>query len=872
MDNAGSHVFETVTDELGWLEAKDHQTPKLPQGKDEGAASHMALEGETTDSEFTNGTKGEGSSTSGTGAETSYTDFSYDGSSLAMACPSVPTTSTEDDGSPEDLSVLDCPDDLDDQLTTISQETVQNVLGTLQTPPPVTRKSIHVAVIPEGQPTTPIVRPASSNTAEDSDDTGTTFERTISYVAALPILSDKIQFPSFLRTVTSAVFQVDGLMQLLLLFGWTWIGILVSNNDHGLQGSQMLREEAAKNDICIEFFETLPTQSSKASLAHAIKIVQRSTARVVVCYTYVIDIAPFLKEISLQWIPEKIWIGVPSWVPSKVFSWKDMWFTLSGTLALAVRRGDIPGLKEYLYNINPLRDTEDIFMKTFWEEAFRCRWMNKYNETKYREKEAEQALCSGTENLKSLDASVFEVNDFRYPFSAYTAIYALAQALHDLLHCKDQQGPFTNGSCADPKNFQPWQILHYVKNARMRNSSGTELYFDASGDFRSFLDLLYWNITSNETRSFVKVGTYDINSPKGLRLVIDKSVSLWGVNGTQAPQSVCSESCDPGSWKSAITGRPKCCFSCVPCPDGSITNKTDSLDCIKCPIDHWSSIQKDRCIPKKIDFLSYEEPLGFILALISIFLSFNAAGILGTFITYRHTPVVRANNRYLSYILLFALMMCFLCSLLFIGQPRRVTCMLRQVFFGISFSLAVSCVTAKTVMVIIAFKATKPNSKLRRWIGPKMSYINVLVCSFIEVTIGAIWLGTSPGFPEFTEGTDNLKITAQCNEGSLLMFCCMLLFMGFLACVSFGIAFLARNLPDSFNEAKFITFSMLVFVSVWLSFIPAYLSTKGKYIVAVEIFAILSSGAGLMYCIFAPKIYIIFVRPEMNTKEVLIKK
>ncbi|XP_069077461.1 uncharacterized protein [Pleurodeles waltl] len=85
----------------------------------------------------------------------------------------------EDDGSPVDLSVLDYPDDLDDHLTTISQETLQDVLGTLQTPTPVARRSSHVAAIPEDASTTPIEWTASSNTAEDSDDTGTTFERSV---------------------------------------------------------------------------------------------------------------------------------------------------------------------------------------------------------------------------------------------------------------------------------------------------------------------------------------------------------------------------------------------------------------------------------------------------------------------------------------------------------------------------------------------------------------------------------------------------------------------------------------------------------------------------------------------------------------------
>ncbi|KAJ1101332.1 hypothetical protein NDU88_006402 [Pleurodeles waltl] len=82
----------------------------------------------------------------------------------------------EDNGSPVDLPVLDFPNDMDDELTNISQQTLQDVLGTLQTPPSVTRRSTDAAAITEAPPTTPIVRPASSNPAED---TGTTFKRTV---------------------------------------------------------------------------------------------------------------------------------------------------------------------------------------------------------------------------------------------------------------------------------------------------------------------------------------------------------------------------------------------------------------------------------------------------------------------------------------------------------------------------------------------------------------------------------------------------------------------------------------------------------------------------------------------------------------------
>ncbi|KAJ1143659.1 hypothetical protein NDU88_009964 [Pleurodeles waltl] len=91
----------------------------------------------------------------------------------------VPYLIAEDDGSPADMPVQDYPDDMDDELTNISQQTLQDILGTLQTPPSVTRRSTELAAITEDPPTTPIVRPASSNTAEDTDNPGTGFERTL---------------------------------------------------------------------------------------------------------------------------------------------------------------------------------------------------------------------------------------------------------------------------------------------------------------------------------------------------------------------------------------------------------------------------------------------------------------------------------------------------------------------------------------------------------------------------------------------------------------------------------------------------------------------------------------------------------------------
>jgi vomeronasal 2 receptor len=248
----------------------------------------------------------------------------------------------------------------------------------------------------------------------------------------------------------------------------------------------------------------------------------------------------------------------------------------------------------------------------------------------------------------------------------------------------------------------------------------------------------------------------------------------------------------------------------------------------------------------------------------AVIFSVLTAPVLGVFMKHRDTPIVKANNRALTYILLLSLTFCFLSSLLFIGLPSTATCILQQTTFGIVFTVVISTVMAKTLTVVLAFNVTSPGKRMK-WMLVSMT-LNYLIpiCTLIQLTACLIWLGTSPPFIDTDTNSEHGHIIIVCNKGSVVAFYCILGYLIFLAFGSFTVAFLARNLPDTFNEAKFLTLSMLVFCSVWVTFLPVYHSTKGKVMEAVEVFSILASSAGILGFIFGPKCYIILLRPERS--------
>ncbi|KAK7152298.1 hypothetical protein R3I94_008584 [Phoxinus phoxinus] len=714
----------------------------------------------------------------------------------------------------------------------------------------------------------------------------------MSYCSSCSVLESRFQYPTFLRTIPNDENQSVAMAKLVLHFGWTWVGTIAAEDDYGKYGIKRFKEVVEEAGVCISFSETLPKVSNPEAMQRIAQAVLDSTAKIIVVFSSDVDLSPLLEELLLHNITNRTWIASEAWVTSAAISrHPDILPVLGGTIGFAVKRAEIPGLKEHLLSVNPYNDT---LTEEFWGIVFNCT-MN------YTQVLRGMKRCTGEEMIDRLNNTYSDVSQLRITYNVYKAVYAVAYALHNLEECVVGSGPFENGTCADINKFEPWQLMYYLKNLRFTVPHTREEIFFNNGDVEGFYEILNWQSDSDGEITYTHIGYYNSSAPAADMLTISNDSIIWNNDVLETPRSVCSERCQPGTRMGIRQGEPVCCFDCIPCADGEISNTTDARGCIQCDGDNWSNANHDECVPKTIEFLDFSEPLGITLIAIAAFGALAAIVVAIIFLMHLNTPLVKANDPLLSFTLLLGLVITFLSSIVFLGEPRMWSCMTSQVALAVGFALTLSSLMGKSALLMLRARAVKAVKSATRAakaaaaaaeqspdtaviapaipqkndvdpIHPRHQRAIMIVCTLIQAVACTVWLILMPPHPVKNTAAQNIKIILECDTGNIIFICSIFAYDILLALLAFAFAFVARKLEDHFNEGKSVTFGMLVFFIVWISFVPAYLSTRGKFMVAVQIFAILASSFGLLACVFIPKCYVLLVKPERNKEEMMIPR
>ncbi|XP_066430820.1 vomeronasal type-2 receptor 26-like [Eleutherodactylus coqui] len=637
--------------------------------------------------------------------------------------------------------------------------------------------------------------------------------------------------------------------ELLEHFGWTWVGIIVSEDEAGENELLILTKYMRERGICAAFTITLNNKNFNTIL-QALNNPQVSI--IIMCGTLSLSMLPLLEEYEFILL-DNTFILSPSWITTTGKPLNEMYSLYTGNLAVKFSL-PFPDLEDF---IKIYRKHDDLDQKhSYWRllcDMYTHDDIDSFILDYDINKGHNYTRDNAADNLRDVLSS-------GVASSLYSAVEVLAKALHEMfLFIKDKYGENSvTGFLHYRRKLQRYIQMMESSPDPMRPS----YYFNEQGEAKHPYTIINWLHTKDAIHEVV-VGNFTPWAISGEKLHINRQSITW----KHTKEHIFPEAL----WSiQVVLGKLEMDCNVLLDSSGFLH---DAENCIKCQSDEWPNENRDRCLPKVLEFISYQyDTMASVFSSISVFGCLVTGFIFGIFIFYQDTPIVKANNRNLSYLLLVSIILSFLSVFLFLGRPSDITCRLRETSFGIFFSAAVSSLLAKTIMVCVAFKSTKPGSLWRKWVNVKLPYTIVLLCSSIQVVICISWLSISPPFQDFDTQSYPRKIIIQCNGGSAIWFYSMLGYMGLLAGVSFVLAFMVKTLPDSFNEAKYITFSMLLFCSVWISMIPAYLSTRGKSMVAVEIFAVMASNAGLLGCVFFPKCFIILFKSEMNRKTDLLSK
>ncbi|XP_023861812.1 taste receptor type 1 member 1-like [Salvelinus sp. IW2-2015] len=659
----------------------------------------------------------------------------------------------------------------------------------------------------------------------------------ISYEASNEMLSNKLLYPAFFRTIPSDKNQVDAMVQLLVRFNWTWIVLLGSDDSYGLQGIESLSLQAAHFDICIAYQGVIPelTSANNQTMRNIVKNIVKTKVNTIVVFSSKTKVSQFFPFVIEQGVTGKVWIGTEDWSVTTLVSGIPGIHTIGTVLGISIKYTAITGFEEFESHAVPklLSGTSNGTMDLSVE-------------------------CLQNTDLSSVAPEIFSLGDYdiKSSYNVYKAVYAVAHALHQALGCG-------LGKC-QKSEVLPWQLLPLLKQVRF-SVGNSSIYFNENGDPPTGYDIVTWIWRGTEW-SLREVGSYTADPND---LTVDPAQIEWGSDdgytGKEVPPSICSPECPKGHRK-LQTGQHKCCFDCLACAAHNFLNKTGFTRCQMCELYQWSPAESEVCLDRAVLVLAWGGPLSIALLL---FLALTLLMTLGTgviFLLNLGTPVVKSAGGHTCLVMLLALTVAAASALCHFGLPSQTDCLLKQPLFVFSFTVCLACVTVRSFQVVCIFKLS---SKLPRaydtWTKNHGPEVTVLVVSMTVLLISVLRVTLNPPYPSQDVEFYSDSIVTECSNTLSFWAMIELAYVSLLSMLCFSFSYMGKDLPANYNEAKCITFSLMIYMISWISFFTIYFVSRGEFAMAMHVLAIVSSVLGILGGYFMPKVYIMVLRPQMNT-------
>ncbi|KAL1765987.1 vomeronasal type-2 receptor 116-like isoform X1, partial [Sigmodon hispidus] len=240
-----------------------------------------------------------------------------------------------------------------------------------------------------------------------------------------PIVNDKVLFPYVYQVALMETCLSQAMVSLMIYFTWTWIGVVMSDDDQGIQFLLSLKEEMQKNGVCLAFVNVIP-DSMQLYMSRAVihdEQIMTSSTKAVIIYG---EINSTLEISFKRWEDldvQRIWITPSQW--DVITTKKD--FSLDPFLWIVSfkhHHGKISKFRNFMQTVNTSKYPVDITqMRTTW---------NYFN---YSFCKTNYSVMNSSFNtiLEWLSQHRFEMSQSEEGYNLYNAVYAVAHTYHDII-------------------------------------------------------------------------------------------------------------------------------------------------------------------------------------------------------------------------------------------------------------------------------------------------------------------------------------------------------------------------------------------------------------------------------------------------------
>ncbi|XP_069387187.1 metabotropic glutamate receptor 7 isoform X3 [Paralichthys olivaceus] len=679
----------------------------------------------------------------------------------------------------------------------------------------------------------------------------------ISYASTAPELSDDRRYDFFSRVVPPDSFQAQAMVDIVQAMGWNYVSTVASEGSYGEKGvdafMQLSREAGG---ICIAQSLKIPHDHKPSDFDKIIRLLLDTRyARAVILFASDEDIRGILNASKrADQVGHFLWLGSDSWGAknSPIHQLED---AAVGAVTILPKRATISGFDAYFTSRTLENNRRNVWFAEYWEENFNCKLMSS------SKRDESSRKCTGQERI-GMDSKYEQEGKVQFVIDA---VYAVAHALHNM---QRDLCPENSGICPEMDLAGGKKLLRYIRSVSFNGSAGTAVTFNRNGDAPGRYDLFQYQWSNVTGRGYRVIGQWT----ESLQINIEDM--QWPLGEQDVPSSVCSLPCKTGERKKVVKGMA-CCWHCEPC-DG-YQYQYNEFTCKLCSYNTRPNANRTSCQPIPIIKLEWHSPWAVIPVFLAMLGIIATLFVMATFIRYNDTPIVRASGRELSYVLLTGIFLCYIITFLMIAKPDVGVCSFRRIFLGLGMCISYAALLTKTNRIYRIFEQGKKSVTAPRLISPTSQL--AITSSLISVQLLGvlIWFGVDPPNiiidyeEQKTINPDLARGVLKCDITDLQIICSLgysILLM--VTCTVYAIK--TRGVPENFNEAKPIGFTMYTTCIVWLAFIPIFFGTAQSaeklYIQTTTLTISMNLSASVaLGMLYVPKVYVIIFHPELNVQK-----